>query len=294
MTKKALIGGFSTLIVGLIVCITSILFFFQNYFSILKGFFDSGKGPSTVLQVYQQPIFTQITFISGLMLIVAAYGYFINRKWSFTLGIIATVIGLWTTWMLAMFPLMIGMAPLHMLNFLLVAVAFFIILILEKTERKILLTSFVFGMAYVMTFMNGNASLQKIIGTSLMLKKTATAPTAHIAFLKMNDNAGLIYDAIQLINWLGALLFAIVCVAVLFRKDWVLPVAILASLISIVAGSPVAYLDSVATSTLSMFSYGPIIAFIVLIALLVFREKLWSEEKLSFGKKIAQKVTSKA
>ncbi len=290
MTKRALIGGFSTLIVGLIACITSVLFFFQNYFDILRGFYDNAKGPSTVLQVYQQPILTQVTFVCGLMLIVASYGYFINRKWSFNLGLIATVIGLWSTWMLAMFPLMIGMAPLHMLNFMLIAATFFIILITEKTELKIILTSFVFGMAYVMTFMNGNASLQKIIGTSLMLKKTASAPTAHIAFLKMNENSGLIYDAIQLVNWVGALLFAIVCVAVIFRKSWVLPVALLASLISITAGSPVAYLDSVATSSLSMFSYGPIIAFVVLIGLLVFREKLWSEDKISLRKKITSKV----
>lgn len=294
--SKRLIGGLVTLVVGIVAILSSIYFLFQYYFDILQGFTNASKNASTVLQLYEQPLFSAFTVIVGLMLIVAAYGYFIERKWAFKLALVATVIGLWTTWMLAMFPLMVGMAPNHMLNFMLIAVAFFTILILEKTELKILLTSFVFGIAYVMTFMNGNASLQKLIGTSLALKKQAMQagqPFPHVAFLKMNENSGLIYDFIQTANWIGAVIFAVLCIAVIFRKDWVLPVGLVAALISILAGTPVAYLDTVSSKELSMFAYGPIAAVVILVALLVFREKLWSKEEGLF-KKVAGKVSSKA
>ncbi len=294
VNARSLVGGFVTLIAGVATALLSTKFLFGNYNDILKGFYEAGKAPGTVLQAYQQPVFSEIMLLVGIILVVSSIGYFLNRKWAFIVGIIGSVMGIWGGWMLAMFPMMVGLAPAHFISFFINAIVFFTLLIyVNKTSVKLWVTSFVFGMAFVMTFMNGNASLNKIIGIGLQSKKMAPdAP--HVAMVKMNINTGLIYEYVQAINWFGAIAFGVVCVAVLYRKDWVLPVAIGASLISIVAGTPVAYLDSMASGELSMFSYGPIISVLVFIALIVFRENLWSEEKMSFRKKVADKVSSKA
>lgn len=293
-SARSLVGGFVTMIAGIAIGILSPFFFFGQYTTILSGFFEAGKPPGTVLQSYLQPVFAEILMVAAVFLIVSGLGFFYNRKWAFIVGVIGSVIGLWGGWMLAMFPLMVALPPFQMSTFVLSAIVFFTLIVyVNKTELKVWLTSFVFGMAFVMTFMNGTASLNKMIGVGLKARNSAPN-SPHVSMIKMNGNDGLIFEFVQQFLYIGALGFAIICVAVLFRQNWVLPVGFGAGLIGVVGGIPVAYLDSVDQSHVSQFFYGPGLAVIVLLALFIFKEKLWAKDTPLFSKKNAKNVSTEA
>ena len=280
---RQMVGGIVSLITGLITIILGVMYLFSEYDIILKGFFAGGKPPGTVMQSFHQPIFTQILGLAGVLMIVGAYGFFIKRKWAFITSFIGCTIAVFGSFMLMMFPLMVLLPMKHTPTLLLNIVTWFILTIyVGGFAKKLVAFSFASGMAMTMTWMNGNAALNKIIGAHLKLKQ-AMPQAVDVGMIKMQmGNPGLIYQAIQQILWIGALGFFIVSIAVLYRKDWVLPIGIGSAIISIAAGVPVAYIDTVvdkAGEELSMFSFGPMLAVVLLILLLVFREKIWAENQ---------------
>lgn len=281
-TQK-LVGGLVTLVGGIIVLILTIYWLFADYNTLLQGFRDYGKTAGIVLQAMEQPIFAQLMAVSSVMLIVASYGFFTRRNWAWILAFAGSILGIFGGWLLAMYPMMVGQAPKHMTTFGINAVVWFTLtLYVKPIETKLVAASFIAGIAGVMNFMNGNAALNKIIGAELKLMSQANVP--HVAMAKMMNNPGLIYEAIQKALWLSALAFLIISIAVIYRRNWVLPLGLSASLLALLTGTPVAYIDTFVDKggeKMSMFFFAPIITTFILIALLVKGEKIWAESSAS-------------
>lgn len=294
LNSRLIVGGIVTLVVGLLTAVISFLYLFAEYEGLLKGFSKAGKNAGVVLQSMIQPIFAQVLLVSGVLLVVSAYGFFLKRNWSFIVGFVGSTLGIFGGWMLSMFPLMVGLPMKYMLVFVINAIAWFVLVAyIKRTGWKIMLSSFVFGISLTMNFMNGNAALNKMIGNEMALASKFTE-VAHIGMAKMmSGNPGLIFESVQKVLWLATIAFGVACVAVLYKKNWVLPLAISASILSIVAGTPVAYLDTLdkGGERLSMFSFAPILSVAMLILLLIFREKIWSEKKLEVEEKPTQEVS---
>ncbi len=289
---KNIVGGLVTGAAGIAITVLAIMNLFGNYFDILKGFLASGRPPGLVMQAFHQPLFAAILMLASVLLLVSAVCYFYRYKWAFFLGLAGSIITIFGGWMLAMFPLMVGLAPFMFSVFFIGAIVFFTLLLyVNKVEAKLWIMSLLFGMAFVMTFMNGNAALNKMIGTNLKAKNMAATmgvphPAApNAAWAKMSANDGIIYELVQQFLWVGAFAFLVVAIAVVFRKDWVWPVALIASIIAIGGGLPVAYLDSQMTGETSQFYYGPTLGVIIFLLLFLFKDKLWAEGKPLFKKK---------
>ncbi len=290
-------GGVISLIAGLITIILGVMFLFLEYDAILKGFFETGRNPGVVMQSIHQPIFTQILGLSGVMMLVGACGFFMRRNWAWITSFIGCTIGVFGSFMLVMFPLMVHLPMKHISTLLVCVLTWFILTLYVKPySKKLVAFSFTCGMAMTMTWMNGNAALNKIIGVHLRLK-SMNPEALDVGMIKMMaGNPALIYQAIQQILWVGALGFFIITIAVFYRPNWVLPLGIGSSIISLSAGIPVAYIDTVvdkAGEKLSMFSFAPFLAAVLLILFLVFREKIWSEENFPpNNSNLEQQITS--
>ncbi len=290
--KKNIIAGFVTGIAGLAVPILAIYFLFENYSLILKGFAEAGKPPGVIMQDIHQPFFSGLLMLAGVLMLVSSVGYFYQKKWAFIYGFIGSVISIFGGWMMAMFPMMVGLAPYHFSTFFLGAIVFLTLLVyVERYEAKVWITSLVFGMAFVMTFMNGNAALNKMMGGNQMAKMQAatkgvpSAAAPHRAWAKMNVNDQLMFELVQQFLWVGAFAFLVICIAVVYRKDWVWPVALAASIIAMGGGFPVAISDSIAQDHISQFFYGPILGVIIFFALFLFKERLWAKDQPLIRKK---------
>ncbi len=290
--RKNIVGGIITGLAGIAVPIIAIVILFENYSSILNGYAADGKAAGVIMQDIHQPLFSAILMLAGVFMLVSAVGYFYQKNWAFIYGFIGSVTAVFGGWMMAMFPLMVGLAPLHFSTFFIGAIVFLVLLLyVNKVETKLWVTSLVFGMAFVMTFMNGNAALNKIMGGNQMARMQAgtkgvpSDAAPHRAWAKMNVNDGLMYELVQQFLWVGAFAFFVICIAVIYRKDWVWPVALGASIIAMSGGFPVAIADTLAQEAVSLFFIGPILGLVIFSALFIFKDRLWAEGKPLFKKK---------
>ncbi|MFA5536386.1 MAG: hypothetical protein WDA53_04375 [Bacillota bacterium] len=288
--SREIVGGSVSVIAGIIITVLAVVYLFSEYNIILKGFFATGRVPGVIMQSFHQPIFAQVVGVAGVMMIVGGYGFFIKKKWAWLTAFVGSTVGIFATFLLMMFPLMVLLPMKHVPTFLLCVLTWFVLATYVRPHGwKQVAFSFTCGMAMVMTFMNGNAAFNKILGAHYKMA-TMKPDVPHVGMIKMmtGENPALLFQSIFPIAWLGALGFFLVTIAVLYRKEWALPVGLGASIISIVAGTPVAYVDTMidkAGEQLSMFAFAPILAVVTLVLLLVFGEKIWAPKEVPLAEK---------
>ena len=278
---REIIGGAVVILVGIRIILLAILFLFREYQAILRGFYGADRIGGVIMQSFYQPIFAQIVVLAGVLFIVGGFGFLIRRKWAWLVAFIGSIIGVFGSFLLMMFPLMISEPVWHVQSFPLCgAVWVLLVTYLRNHNWKQVVFSLISGMAMMMTFMNGNASYNKILEGHYKLA-LANPDIPHVGMIKMLtwSNPVLLYQAVQPILWLAATGFLVVSIAVLYRQNWALPIGLGASIISIIAATPVAYIDTTVGNVgerLSMFALAPVISVVVLIMLLAFREKIWT------------------
>src|SRR5690606_17851077 len=96
----------------------------------------------------------------------------------------------------------------------LAAVLWFSMLIIGGVQKKIMALTFIAGLAYVLTFIDGVAPISKYVSSS--------------------DNPfwNGMYVMTQQVSWWGAAAWAIFIFAVLAKKSWAIPVGIFAGSMS--------------------------------------------------------------
>ena len=281
---REVIGGVVVILVGIRIIPLAVLFFFREYYGLLRGFYEADRIGGVIMQSFYQPIFTQIVVLAGVLLIVGGFGFLINRKWAWLVAFIGSIIGVFGSFLLMMFPIMVSEPVGHAQTFLFCGATWvFLVTYVRSHSWQQVVFSLLSGMAMMMTFMNGNASYNKILEGHYRLA-LANPGIPHVGMIKMLtwSNPVLLYQAVQPILWLAATGFLVVSIATLYRQNWALPIGLAASIISIIAATPVAYVDTIVGNVgerLSMFALAPIISMVVLIILLVFKEKIWTANK---------------
>jgi hypothetical protein len=102
------------------------------------------------------------------------------------------------------------------------------------------------GMAFIFCFMNGVASWSRII--------TIGRP---------------IYLVVQRLNWVAFIGFGVLTVGIMLKpKDWMRVLGISAALLELVVGIPLVVATTISLGRFSLFSFGPIMALIVLVLFL--------------------------
>jgi len=171
------------------------------------------------------------------------------KSWAWFWGVVAATILL----LAGFFPMIpaadSGLPTPTAVVFVLAAVMWFGFLFIGGVDRKIILLTFVAGLAYVLTFIDGVAPISK--------------------FQTSQGFWNGIYVMSQQANWWGAAAWAIFIFAVLKRESWAVPLGIFAALMSIIAGYPMAINNIVEVKRFSMFLPAPIISTILLIVILL-------------------------
>ena len=108
---------------------------------------------------------------------------------------------------------------------------------------------FVAGLAYVLTYVDGVATISKFQTTTY------------------NDFWKSMYMMVQMVLWVGAIAWFVFMFAVLKRKAWAVPLGIVAGLASMIGGYPLAVINIIEVGRFSMFLPGPVIAMGLFIAL---------------------------
>ncbi|MHA1993014.1 MAG: hypothetical protein ACW97Z_00570 [Candidatus Hodarchaeales archaeon] len=207
------------------------------------------------------PYIFDLSFIGGILFALSAYGFYTDEEWSVSLAVIGNTLcllaGFWP-----MIPAMqMGLIPLWGLIFLPNLFIFFVLnRYVEKIPWITILFALITGIAYVMCFLNGIASTNRMY---LYPPSPVTYPPIPDPIVTLHS----VFKALQRVNWIAAIGFGIVTIGILRRpeKDWVRILTIGAALLGVVAGYPVAMASSLSFNKFSMFFMAPILATVLLL-----------------------------
>lgn len=169
------------------------------------------------------------------------YGFLHKEKWAWFWGTVAATIQLLAGFFPAI-PAMDSHLPVPTLSvFALGGILWFSMLFIGGVDRKIITLTFIAGLAYVLTFIDGVAPIAKYT-------------TSH-------DDPfwNGMYVMSQQVSWWGAAAWAIFIFAVLKKKSWSIPLGIFAGTMSMLAGYPLGLHNAlVEVHRFSMFLPAPL------------------------------------
>jgi len=195
-----------------------------------------------------------LAIAAGALWAAVLYGFATRQPWAWFWGALAATIQL----LAGFFPMIpaasIGLPTPTIAIFLVAILLWFGMLFIGGVEKKIIALVFVAGLAYVLTYMDGVASISKF-------------QTNHTSFLN-----GL-YMMAQEVNWWGAAAWAVFIFAVLKKKSWAVPVGIFAGMMSMMGGYPLGIINAFEVKRFSMFLPAPLLSTCLLITLLLPRTR---------------------
>ncbi len=247
MKERTKAGTVISLVGAVVGIIGVFVIFMLAYEPMIAAEMEAGRPDEADIVRYVIPFLSDIGIVAGALWAVSAYGFSKKERWAWKTAVTANVIGLLTGFF-AMIPAMSrGLFPLFLIVFLPNLITYILLLTyVRKVDGKIILVSLLSGMTYVMVFMNGVASTDKIILDS-----------------------GPLFVAVQRINWIASIGWGVLTVALLTRKTWTVQVGLGAGLLALTAGIPLAVATTIEAGRFSMFSPGPMLALLLLLILFV-------------------------
>lgn len=188
---------------------------------------------------------------SAAIWVAVLYGFFYKEKWAWLWGVVASTIQLLVGFFPAI-PAMDSQLPTPtLLVFGLAAILWFGMLFIGGVEKKIITLTFIAGLAYVLTFIDG------------------VAPIAMYTTSHDDPFWNGMYVMAQQVSWWGAAAWAIFIFGVLWKKTWAIPVGIFAGFMSMMSGYPLGLHNALfEVHRFSMFLPAPLMSTGLLIYLL--------------------------
>lgn len=263
LEKRNIVGGVSALFAAIIAIISNLYLFLDQYQVLIKGYKEAKNLPGVKIVTWLLPAMSDLIMLAGIALLIASLGYFLKKSWAWFVSVVATVFGLLGTWMALVWPLMISYTPKYIYVFLTFLVLWSILLLYV---RPIKITNFVLttlaGIAMVLNFMNGVASLNKLVGTAMKA-----------------GMADPLFVLTQQLNWFAAIAWGVFAVGVLYHRRWVLIMGLGGGILPLISSTPLAYTNTIDTNEFSLFWIAPAISLVLLLVVMIKGEKHWVEEE---------------
>lgn len=246
--------------IGMLAGILTLYFLSNTYNSVISTHFNAGEWEesNTVRIVYA--VLGWLGIAAGALSGSVLYGFLTKASWAWFWGTVAATILL----LAGFFPMIpaadSGLPVPTMIVFGLGAVMWFGMLLIGGVDKKIIGLTFVAGLAYVLTFIDGVAPISKF-------QSTFSAPGNITQTPEIFWNG--MYVMLQQVNWWGAAAWAIFIFAVLKKKSWTIPLGIFAALMSMVGGYPMGINNVMEVGRFSMFLPAPLMSTGLLIYLLL-------------------------
>jgi hypothetical protein len=247
-------------VLGILAGILCLYFVAATYNAVIHTHFNAGdwEESNTVRVVYA--VLGWLGTAAGALSAAVLWGFLKKQDWAWFWGAVAATILL----LAGFFPMIpaadSGLPVPTMWVFLLAAIMWFGMLLVGGVSGKIITLTFIAGLAYVLTFIDGVAPFSKFQTTFQM-------PTAFVE--NPNTFWNGMYVILQEVSWWGAAGWAIFIFATLKKKSWAIPVGIFAASMSMLAGYPLGLHNVAEVQRFSMFLPAPIMSTGLLIYLLL-------------------------
>ena len=211
----------------------------------------AGERPDEAITV--QIVFALLSWLgvsAGALWVMVLYGFLNNAKWAWFWGAVAATVQLLSGFFPIIPPSSIGLPAPTIWVFLIAFVLWFGMLFIGGVDKKIIALAFVSGLAYVLTFIDGVGAISRY----------QTEAKGFISSM---------YAMSQMVNWWGAVAWAVFIFALIKGKSWTLPVGVFAAAMSMFGGFPVGLTDVIIQGRFSMFLVAPVMSTGLLIYLLL-------------------------
>jgi hypothetical protein len=244
MERNEKLGGIVALIGGLMGTIGHFIIFLNWYHRGMAA--EAAEPGCEILLKWIHPALTDIGILGGVIFLVSAFGFFTKQKWAFFLSVIGIVLSLQGAWFINVPFMAAGLPPVYFTIFWPFLILYFLIMIpVGKLSWGRTMVGFLAGMAWVFCLMNGIASLSRII--------TIGAP---------------FFSLVQRSHWFAMLGCGVFTVGYLMQpKEWLRVVGLVAGVLELVVGIPLAIITAQELGRFSLFSLAPISCLILVILL---------------------------
>lgn len=252
--------GAALAVLGILAGILCLYFLADTYNTVIHTHFNAGdwEESNTVRFVYA--ILGWLGTAAGALSAAVLWGFLHKQDWAWFWGAVAATVLL----LAGFFPMIpaadSGLPVPTMWVFLLGAVMWFGMLFVGGVSGKIITLTFVAGLAYVLTFIDGVAPISKF---------QTTFQSAETFIQNPNTFWNGMYVISQQVNWWGAAAWAIFIFTALKKKSWAIPVGIFAAVMSMIGGYPMGIHNVAEAQRFSMFLPAPIMSTGLLIYLLL-------------------------
>ena len=256
MKRKRQIAGGLAMAAGLLGILATYLIFMQWYGPARTA--EAAEPGCEILLKYLMPALSDFGILAGVLYLVAAYGFFTRAGWAFPVVVVANVLALQGSWFINVPMMAAGLPPVYFIIFWPNLIFFFLFMKwIGERSWGLTLLGLATGMAFIFCFMNGVASWSRII--------TIGRP---------------IFLIVQRLNWVAFLGFGVMTVGILLKpKSWMRVLGLAAGALELVVGIPLVVATTISLGRFSLFSFGPIMALVILVLLLW--PGMW--EKLTSG-----------
>jgi len=237
-------------IVGILASLL-ILFLLASIYQVNIDGKIASKRPDEAITV--QIVFAMLSWIgvsAGALWVTVLYGFMNKADWAWGMGAVAATVQLLSSFFPMIPSASIDLPTPTIWVFLIALVLWFGMLLIGGADNKIIIFAFVSGLAYVLTYIDGVGAISRY-------------QTEEKGFIAS------IYAMSQLVNWLGALVWAFFIYALIKGKEWTIPLGVFAAAMSMFGGFPVGVTDVIIQRRFSMFLVAPVVSTILLIYMLL-------------------------
>jgi len=235
--------------------LTGLLIFYllaSQYNLVINTKIAAGRTDEATAVTITYAVLGWIGITAGAIWAAVLYGFLHQEKWAWFWGAVAATVQLLVGFF-PMIPAMDSHLPIPtMVIFILAAILWFGMLFIGGVDKKIITLTFIAGLAYVLTFIDG------------------VAPIAKYTISHDDPFWNGMYVMSQQVSWWGAAAWAVFIFAVLRKRSWAIPVGIFAGAMSMLAGYPLGLHNALfEVHRFSMFLPAPLLGTGLLIYLLL-------------------------
>jgi hypothetical protein len=246
------------IILAIIGIFAGLLLFYllsENYMIVVNGKNADGRPDEALAVMITYSMLGWFGISAASMWAAVLYGFIKKENWAWYVGTMAAALQMLAGFFPSIPAKSISLPAPTLTVFFIAVVLWFGMLLIGKVNRKVITLIFIAGLAYVLTYIDGVATISKYQTTTY------------------NDFWKGMYIESQMVLWFGATAWYIFAFAVLKRKKWAVPLGIAASLSSMMGGYPLAVVNIMEVHRFSMFLPGPVIATGLLITLILPKTK---------------------
>ncbi len=246
MSKNKRITGIVLAVIGILTGLLILYLLAKTYIPVVEGKVLDGRPDEALTVRIVYALLGWVGMAAGALWVTVLYGFLNNKSWAWGWGVAAATVQILSGFFPMIPPASIGMPTPTAPIFIIALVLWFGMTYIGGVDKKIIALAFVSGLAFVLTFIDGVGSISRY------------------QTVKPGFATGM-YAMGQMINWWGAIAWAVFIYALLKRKSWAIPMGIFAASVAMFGGYPVGLTDVARLHRFSMFLPAPIMSTILLV-----------------------------